>query len=285
MDRIQAALARARDARRARLSGLPAAPSSAPLPAVVQPPRPDAWQALPGFAPSPETLARHRVVTRESGPKSVPFDVLRTRVVQQMRQGGWRRLAITSPGPGCGKSTVTMNLAYSLARLEEMRVVVVDFDLRRPAMARMLGFDGGHAITHVLRGRAELENQMVRVAPNLAFATTRTAVRDPAELLQGGRVQAMLDRVAEVYAPDILLFDLPPVMVSDDAIAFLPLVDCALMVAAAEQSTLGQVDNCEREIAQQTAMLGVVLNKCSHPGEGYGYGYGYDYATDAPDEA
>ncbi|MEM8849563.1 MAG: chromosome partitioning ATPase-like protein, partial [Pseudomonadota bacterium] len=71
-----------------------------------------------------------------------------------------------------------------------------------------------------------------------------------------------------------LLFDLPPLMVSDDALAFLPLADCALMIAAAEQSSLRQVDNCEKEIAAQTAMLGVVLNRCAQPGPGYGYGYG-----------
>ena len=49
-----------------------------------------------------------------------------------MSMQGWKRLAVTSPGPGCGKSTVTMNLAFALARQPDIRTLVIDLDLRRP---------------------------------------------------------------------------------------------------------------------------------------------------------
>ncbi|WP_179378114.1 CpsD/CapB family tyrosine-protein kinase [Jannaschia marina] len=288
MDRLQAAIARARTAREALLAGQaemtdpPAASSEAPPvdePNTTPETTPkDPWDALEHFTPDAAALTRHRIVTRESGAKSAPFDVLRTRALQQMSAQGWSRLAVTSPGPGCGKSTVTMNLAFSLARQPDIRTIVIDLDLRRPMLATLLGCDAGHEVTSVIRGKAEAGTQMLRVADNLAFATTATPVHDPAELLQGRRMDRMLTRIEEIYAPDVILFDLPPVMISDDAIAFLPNADCALMIAAAEQSTLGQVDTCEKELAAQTSVLGVVLNKCSHPGEAqrYGYGYGYD---------
>lgn len=292
MDRIQAAIARARTAREAVLAGqVPPATVMAEVPvATPQPaPQPQAtdadarWHALQTFDPRPEHLAKQRIVTRDSGAKSAPFDVLRTRALQQMSAQGWKRLAVTSPGPGCGKSTVTMNLAFSLARQPDIRALVIDLDLRRPMLANLLGLTDRHEITSVIRGQSTAAENIVRVTENLAFATTRTPVHDPAELLQGRRIGDMLAKLEEAYAPDIILFDLPPIMVSDDAIAFLPNTDCALMIAAAEQSTLGQVDACEKELAAQTSVLGVVLNKCAHPGDGQRYGYAYAYGPDTDD--
>ena len=70
-----------------------------------------------------------------------------------------------------------------------------------------------------------------------------------------------------------MLFDLPPVLVSDEARAFLKLVDAAVIVAGAEQSTVSEVDECEREVAGYTKVAGIVLNKCRHMSEGYGYSY------------
>lgn len=284
MDRIQAAIAEARISREAVFAGLseaaapwPTKPAGTPAATAGDP-----WHALTEFQPDPSHLARNRIVTQGSGAKSAPFDVLRTRVLQQMSTQGWNRLAVTSPGPGCGKSTVTMNLAFSLARQPDVRTLVIDLDLRRPMLASILGLDARHEITAAIRRTETPASQIVRVADNLAFATTRTPVHDPAELLQGRRIGDLLSRLEDEFSPDVILFDLPPIMVSDDAIAFLPNADCALMIAAAEQSTLGQVDICEKELAAQTSVLGVVLNKCAHPGDGqrYGYGYGYDTGSD-----
>jgi len=64
-------------------------------------------------------------------------------------------------------------------------------------------------------------------------------------------------------------------LVTDDMMAFAGEVDCVLLVAAAEASTIKEVDTCERELAAQTNVLGVVLNKCRYTDRGAGYGY-YD---------
>ena len=60
---------------------------------------------------------------------------------------------------------------------------------------------------------------------------------------------------------------------TDDTIAFLPRVDCALLIAAAETTAVKEIDNCEREIAAQTNVMGIVLNKCRYMEADYGYGY------------
>lgn len=301
MSSIHSAIARARATREAVLAGVQLGPddaeaiehTKAPL-AVTPPaqkgddtsPRPAdtdspsveaAWDRLPMFEVDPAHLAAQRIVTRESSASSAPFDVLRTRVQQQMAAQDWTRLAITSPGPSCGKSTVTMNLAFALARQPDLRTMVVDLDLRRPMLANLLGLKNRNEVSALIRGRSTPEAEIVRVSDTLAFATAQTPVRDPASLLQGRRIGAFANRLRVDFAPDIIIFDLPPIMVSDDAIAFLPHADCALMVAAAEQTSIGQVDACEREVAGQTNMLGVILNKCAHPGEGQRYGEGYAY--------
>jgi BioD-like phosphotransacetylase family protein len=63
-------------------------------------------------------------------------------------------------------------------------------------------------------------------------------------------------------------------LASDDNVGFLGNVDCALLIAAAESTTLSNIDLCEKELAQLTNVLGVVLNKCRYPDDSVGYAYG-----------
>jgi protein-tyrosine kinase len=71
-------------------------------------------------------------------------------------------------------------------------------------------------------------------------------MENPAELLSAARTADMIDEIEAQLRPDVVLFDLSPVLVSDDAIAFLDQVDCALMVAAAEESTVPRSRNAAR---------------------------------------
>ena len=70
-----------------------------------------------------------------------------------------------------------------------------------------------------------------------------------------------------------MIFDMPPMLVSDDAMAFFPNVDAVILVAAAETTKIKEVDSCERDIASQTNVMGVILNKCRYMGPEYGYNY------------
>jgi protein-tyrosine kinase len=68
-----------------------------------------------------------------------------------------------------------------------------------------------------------------------------------------------------------MIFDLPPLLVGDDTRSVLKDVDCALLVARSDVTTVAQIDTCEREIAEHTNMLGVVLNQCRDPDDDFGY--------------
>ena len=286
MEKIQAAIAKARATRNEAEPATP--PVTAPAPvatpaAAVQPltPAPEApasdaaWQALPRFTPDPAQLQRSRVIAAEAGTEALPFDVIRTRMLQQMRANNWKRVAITSPDPGCGKSMVALNLAVSLARQPEQRTILFEIDLRRPKLARYLGLPARHDISRVLEGSAPFADHALRLGDNLAIATQTHPMRSPAELLQGAAVADALAAVDADHAPSVMLFDLPPMQAGDDVMAFIGHVDAVLIVAAADMTTIKQIDHCERDLASQCQVMGVVLNKCRYFDDMPNYDYGY----------
>jgi protein-tyrosine kinase len=240
----------------------------------VEPPRlvGTDWTALREAVVPPEAIDAHRLVSlTRSDPAYHAFDVLRTRVIQLMRQNGWKKVAITSPTPECGKTTVGINLAFSLARQGDCRTVLVDFDLRRPRIARVLGMPDTPSMEAVLGGKATLTEVSRRFGHNLAVAASRHHVDLPAELLQSAASRQFIADIERKLAPDFIVFDLPPMLASDDVAAFLPNVDCIILVAAAEQSTRSEIDLCERQLSETGNLLGVVLNKCHFTPEKYGY--------------
>ena len=91
---------------------------------------------------APEVLRRNRVIsgTGDAGVVDA-YRMLRTRVLQQMQEHGWKSLAITSPGPSEGKTLTAVNLALSLAMEVNHTVLLVDLDLRRPTVHRLFGYE------------------------------------------------------------------------------------------------------------------------------------------------
>lgn len=279
MERIQSAIEKARAARQQRDPGTEAPRAAKGAGATVMDApafgmAADPWIAITPFNTNPGILESHRIVASRAGPAAIPFDVMRTKLLQQMRANSWRRVAITSPGSACGKTMVSLNLAFSLARQADIRIMVIELDLRRPSMARVLGIGQKSSFASVLDGTAPAEAHMVRNGINLIFATNHSPAHNPAELLQGAGSASVLDAIEARYRPDVMIFDMPPMLVNDDTIAFLDQVDCALLVGAAEKSTIDEIDRCEQDLAARTHVLGVVLNKCRYLEQSEGYGYG-----------
>lgn len=278
MEKIQEALAKARTAREGREQSAPAviiAPMavSADQPVSLDQAITQAWAQLTPYSAVPSRLERAHIATLSGGPDASPFDVMRTKLIQTMRTNNWRRLAITSPAAACGKSTVALNLAFSLARQTDVRTIIAELDLRRPSLAKTLGVTPARNFADVLNGKAEFADQALRYGDNLAFALNAAPIKNPAELLHGNGVAERLTAIETKYAPDLTIFDMPPMMINDDMMAFAGKVDCVLLIAAAEKTTIKEIDTCERELSAQTNVMGVVLNKCRYMGEDYGYGY------------
>ena len=270
MEKLQAALEKARKTRQAGQdkSPAPAQPDAATTRPGVTPqgnsgmPRQvaDLWADLAPFALQDKLLQKHRVVTKAASPAAAPFDILRTKVLVQMRQNGWKRLAITSPMPSSGKTTTACNLALGLGRQNDLRSILLDLDLRDPSVHEFFDTRPPHSIGQMLTGEVEFADQALRFGDNVACSMARHAESDPTRLLLAEETAEVLDRIEALYKPDLMIFDLPSVLVNDDTRAFLKNVDCALIVIRANKTKYGQFDTCEREIAEQTNVLGVVLN-------------------------
>jgi protein-tyrosine kinase len=230
------------------------------------------WSELEHFEPSPDLLDRNRIVTfADRNPAHTTFDMMRTKILRTMRQNGWTSLGITSPTSGCGKTTTCLNLAFSLAHQPDLRTVLVDLDLRRPAVAKQIGLTRPQSMASVLQGTRTIPENFVRYGDNLAIGTNAHGIGNAAELLMNTATANGVAALKAAFRPDVIVYDLPPMLQSDDAMAFLPHLDCVLLVAGAEKSRLDEVDKCERELAEQTNVLGVVLSMCRYTGEEYGY--------------
>lgn len=274
MERLQSAIDKARSRRRGdqpddRIASTPVRSQQMPEALML-----DAWTGIAEFTPSLEVMRRNRVLTFEGGGESTPFDMLRTKILQQMRTNNWRRLAVTSPGGFCGKTTLCANLAFSLARQADIRTALIDMDMRRPALARTLGVKGnGLQFSKALEGKADPIAHMLRYGSNLAVGLCSSPVRSPSELLQSDTAHEVLDDLERRLDLTLTIFDMPPMLATDDVQAFVANVDCVLLVAAAESTTIKEVDICERDLATQTNVLGVALNKCRYPENDHDYGY------------
>jgi protein-tyrosine kinase len=273
MERLQAAIQNAREQRKtlgAQVAPAPAAPEAA----VPAPGTEVAWAALLPFEPNMKLLRRNRIVATEGSVEATPYDMLRTRILHRIHKEAWTRVLVTSPNRGCGKSTTCGNLAVSFGRNPGLRTILIDLDLRQPSIGKLFGHAGRSSFHSVLEDRVSFEEHAVRIGANLAICTNRTPVRNPSELLQSDRTAEILDEITRTYQPDVILFDLPPMQSNDDTMSFIRKTDCAILIAAAESSTIEQIDVCERDIAGQVPMLGVVLNKCRYMGKKNSYEYG-----------
>jgi Mrp family chromosome partitioning ATPase len=227
------------------------------------------WDSLGTVSLDAATLDRHRIITgtRKDGAHTT-FDVLRTRLLQALSEKGWKRVAITSPTQGCGKTFTAANLALSLSRQENCRTLLLDFDMRRPSLAKVLGVQNPGSIGEMLRGTKDPQDHIKRLGPNtlhagqnIAFRLNDSAESYASELLLDPRTGAALDDLEERLNPDVILFDLPPALFSDDVLALQPHLDGVLLVVGGGVTTQAEIQEVESRLGEATPLLGIVLNK------------------------
>ena len=207
-------------------------------------------------------LEKNRIVAyNKNDVMSINFDLLRTLVLQRMEEKGWRTLAITSPTPGSGKTVVAINLAMSIAQQTNKTAMLVDFDLRRPKIGTYLGLPAGKSLNDILEGSAELPDVLVNPdMPRLVVLATNKPVKNSSEVLSSPKISGLINELRDRYESRIVIFDLPPLLVTDDAIALLPQIDCVLMVVANGMSTKRDIEDSVRLVPAEN-LIGTVLNK------------------------
>ncbi len=250
--------------------------SSSPMPvSAEQKPRPNGRGVALDFDLLPTRkshLAENRIVVASRGnPHIAAFDMLRTKVVLEMNANGWQVALMTSPTAGCGKTVSIINLALSISRQPDQNVVLIDLDLRKPRVISYIGVSPKYELQDVLNGEVALSQALFGVdigGPQLAFLANKRPLEQPVEALVSRQMQDILATLRSSMPRPIVLIDMPPVLMSDDVIAFLPQVDCCLLAVAEGQSTLKEIQNSEK-LLSGTNQLGCVLTKSTEKVQTY----------------
>jgi protein-tyrosine kinase len=227
---------------------------------------------VPIYEPNPAMLEANRLVSFLEPDKGFAgFDMLRTRILHMMKTQNWRSIAVTSPGAGAGKTFVSLNLAGCIARLEAETPLLVDLDLRKPSIARYLGMQVKYSLIDHLTGDTSLYKTIVKLrSPELEILSNLKPVQNPGEVIASSKVQDLIMELHKSKRYSTLVFDLPPVLSTDDVIAFLPNVDCVLLVVSAGNTTSEEVEEC-LQLLDSFNIIGVVLNKCEVEGSEHYY--------------
>jgi Mrp family chromosome partitioning ATPase len=272
MDRIRKALDMAREERQR-----PFDPEEKPLfsgdgASVTRLPTSIKYTKTKTFSPPATLLEANRILDASgSGAAAAAFRMLRTQVLQRMAEDQWRSLAVMSPGTEDGKTTTAINLAISLAHDMRHTVLLVDFDLKRPTIATLLGITPEAGADGVLQGTARLEDCLYHPdsVDRLVVLPTRAALNNSSEALAGPRCRDLVNELRGRYPERILVFDLPPVLGADDALAFAPLVECGLVVVAERSTLRADLLRC-MELLRKTPIVGTVLNRATDVAPTYG---------------
>lgn len=201
-------------------------------------------------------------------PAAERYRALRTRLAQSENGQARRVVLVTSPGKHDGKTVTALNLALTMAQEFQRRVVIVDADLRQPAVHTLLGLPPGPGLVDVLTGTATLEEALVEIPEHhLTVLRAGRAYERPAEMLGSTPMRRLIDALRNQF--DRIVVDSAPAAVSDpNAIA--PLTDGMLLVVRASATTKPDIARAIGALGASN-VLGMVLNESAAPlGEQYG---------------
>jgi capsular exopolysaccharide synthesis family protein len=183
-----------------------------------------------------------------------------------------RVIAITSSVPNEGKTMVAMNLASTLAEIG-FTVCLVDADLRRPTVAKMMGLPSPVGLTSVLINQIDLNDALQKVGTNLYVLSSGPTPPNPSEVLASSYVRETI-RALLVHV-DYVVIDTAPLLPVADGAEVAALADGALLVARYNMTTDSQVKRAVAALRQVDAKLvGVVMNRIpTRRASEYGYTY------------
>jgi len=208
-------------------------------------------------------LRQRRVMAAyDKGPFVDAFKILRTQVMQRLREHDWNVLGVTSPGHGEGKTLTAVNLAVSLAMETAQTVLLVDANLRNPSVHEVFGLDDYPGLTEYLLDNELLEDLLVHPGiGRFVLLPGGRAISNSTEILTSPKMLALVEELKHRYPARIVIFDLPPLLHTADVIAFSPYTDALLLVVEEGKTTAEEVQRALSLVKNSRPVLGTVLNK------------------------
>ncbi len=202
------------------------------------------------------------------------YKSLRTNINFSLLGKDCKKFCITSGNTGEGKSITMLNLAISIAQTGK-KVLLIDADMRRPALARLLLEQATPGLSELLIGEAKLEDAVHKnVYPNLDVLLSGEVPPNPSELLSSERMQQLIQESEKDY--DYILVDVPPVGLVTDACIVANLLDGVVLLAWQNRSQRDVLAKAVKSLNLAGAnILGYVLNGMVPQSKRY-YKYHYD---------
>src|SRR5579884_2323324 len=226
------------------------------------------------------------LIVDPENPREAPaeeFRSLRTRLNHLQTLQPLHTLVVTSASPAEGKSFTAMNLAVTQAQLAGKRILLADFDFRRPSIDKTFQITGAPGITNYLLGKAGLAEVINRVGnTNLYVMTAGEAVPNPLELLNLKQCKELIQALRDHF--DWVILDSPPLLFAADANLLATMCDGTILVVRIGTTTFDSVTRALQSLCENN-VLGVVVNGARR-GELYSkytYYHDYYYAPDSED--
>ncbi len=174
------------------------------------------------------------------------------------RERPLKKVLITSTIPREGKSTVSANLACSLAKRTQQRTLLLEGDVRRPSLSQLFGLGRVSGISECLQGEHSLLTSIHHLeGPGFWFLPAGSDPKHPLELMQSGRLSAAMDQLAAWF--DWIIIDSPPVMPLADTSVWMRLADGILLVVRQGTTEKGHLKS-GLEVLERGKIIGAVLN-------------------------
>ncbi|KAA5540023.1 polysaccharide biosynthesis tyrosine autokinase [Roseiconus nitratireducens] len=199
------------------------------------------------------------LISAELSPDAEAFRLGRTMMLMDIKAGKLKTIGFTSPLQGDGKSTIMSNFAVSFAQVN-LKVLVIDADLRRPTVHRYFSVENELGLSDLLENETSIEETIRSTAiDNVSVMTAGSSTKTPAELLQTSRLDEILDELKQEF--DVILLDLPPVLAVSDPVVVLPRIDGSVLVIRVSRARRDEVLNTMRRIRESGGnFVGWMLN-------------------------
>jgi protein-tyrosine kinase len=208
-------------------------------------------------------LSERRVIgSNDPRPAGHAYRMLRTQVLQRARASGSSTLGVVSAINGEGKTLTAINLALSLAAEPNQTVILLDLDLRRPAIASTLGINPPVGLESWFGGEDPTRKVCYALegVERLYVLPTLAPVAGSSETLAGLGTRRLLSELKDRDSGRLLVVDLPPVLLSDDALMLAPLMDAVVLVVHERRTKREDVGRV-LELLRNTRVIGTVLNR------------------------
>jgi protein-tyrosine kinase len=225
-------------------------------------------------------LESRGIVSSRNNHASRAINLLRAQLLRRASKQDINLIGVTSAAPDAGKSFVTANLAIALARIQDQAVVLLDLDLRRPTIADRLGLEIDSGLEAWLSGTTD---DLVRIGRRfgdtaLSIYATQGWSDGSGDLLANARFDSLIAALRALPKSTIVLCDLPPAFVSDDAVNVVTKLDAYIHVIDEGVTPRRQAEEL-RAMMEPAKCLGAVLNRyAGRWNDSYGYAASRKYA-------